>query len=314
MDSSDIDNLLILIGGCLPPNIPNLPRFVQPMRQLLDMSVLNVGTTGKQNWCDLAPPNRPLNRFNFAGCALESLKCIIIDGGRLAIDGNEEGDIDVNSHSDQSRQTFILDMEKNASWHWSTRVNLQGYTLPPNRNLHQMVATGSDQFIMTALSTRIDFIHGQVIVSESNIETGQKHRQFTILLTRINLPAGSPGSSRIPNYLQGARFSLIGDIIYWLSPASKGKQKPGGNSLCLYRARVKNDEMVLLPPSPPIVQSTGQHITCLFGYAPGRSFSGILVFGGAALTESINHQYVWRDLTNLRSVPISSNEMFFLQF
>ena len=25
-------------------------------------------------------------------------------------------------------------------------------------------------------------------------------------------------SSRIPRYLQGARFSLIGDIIYWLSP------------------------------------------------------------------------------------------------
>ena len=77
-----------------------------------------------------------------------------------------------------------------------------------------MVATGSDQFIMTALSSRIDFVHGQVVVSESNIETGQKHRQFTILLTRINLPAGL----NIPHYLQGARFSLIGDIIYWLSP------------------------------------------------------------------------------------------------
>ena len=56
-----------------------------------------------------------------------------------------------------------------------------------------------------------------MIVSESNIETGQKHRQFTVLLTRINLPTGMD-SSRIPHYLQGARFSLIGDIIYWLSP------------------------------------------------------------------------------------------------
>ena len=175
--------MLVLIGGILPRHIHNAPRVVPPMKQLIDVSVLNVTVNGKQNWNNLVVPNRPLSRFNFTGCIMQRAKCIIIDGGSITVAPSDDDDgfdqsnahrngdenlflrnfnvsfeffiihmklyvpiyveigllldgfwqlIKSPTHSDPQRQTFVLDMDKNAcdSWLWSTCVRVGGFAMP----------------------------------------------------------------------------------------------------------------------------------------------------------------------------------------
>jgi len=302
-------NVLVLIGGILPRHIHNAPRVVPPMKQLIDVSVLNVTVNGKQNWNNLVVPNRPLSRFNFTGCIMQRAKCIIIDGGSITVapSDDDDGFDQSNAHSDPQRQTFVLDMDKNAcdSWLWSTCVRVGGFAMPQNRALHQMLALSDDQFLITSVTGRTEFITGHMSITPANIELGQRHRQFMLMLTKLKLDI-----AHLPAYLHGARFATINNVVYWLSPVSMGKPSPSGSALSLYRCRIEHDQVTFLPPSPPIrIADSSQHVACLFGYALGRAASGLLVFGGATDTTNGN---VWRNWANIRE-PHPSNDMFFLQ-
>jgi len=257
-------------------------------------------------WNDLLLRHRPLSRLNAAGCILNELKIMIVDGGSGTQVRDEED-------PDQlSTNTFVLDMEKYSpkSWIWSSKVEIGGFELPDSRSLHHCCPVSSDAFVMSALGEGINFVHCDVKVYSSNIEIGQMHRSFSLFFTKINISIPKP--LQMPHYLEGARLQASGNVLYWLSPVSKGMPYPWGNAMSLFRMRLDSDtEATLLENSLPLLLNSSDYATCLLGYALGRLPTGFIVFGGAVISDQF--QNAWADKLNITSKPDTSNEMFFLQ-
>lgn len=307
------DNMLILTGGRPPQMHTNVPMQLPAELNSNELDILNMSPIVSQksnhskilcrDWRPLQPLNRPLGRFNAAGCVLESMRIMILDGGSIQ-----------NANHEENQSTFILDMDKASptSWIWSSRVIQEGFELPEPRSLHHCCPLNDDSVIMTDVTSPVpQFVHCNVTAIEPDIEIRQKNRQFKLFFTLIKLSIQP--SIRLPFYLQGAQIHIQDQILYWISPVSKGPRWPSGNSMSIFRIKIESDsEAVLLENSLPLMLGPFEYPPCLIGHSLGQAKNGLLVFGGAVLSDHFVNG--WMSITNITSKPASSNALLFLQF
>lgn len=252
----------------------------------------------------------PMGRSNAASCLLPSLDLLLLDGGTT------ERRIETADH----QSTFILDTQLQAttSWRWVPDVKIGGIDLPLNRSQHQMYCTGPSSFIMMGAgfgSVSDQFLRGDITVTEI-----RRHpdldippiRRFDIILTQLTCSV----PDNLPYYLQGskANYEPSLGIIYWLSPVSKCEKMVSQSGLGLYRLKLDgdNNKLHVIGNSPALhVGKDDSFVPCLLGHALGPCANGLILYGGAVVSDKSSN--VWEGLDRIHEVPISSNDLYFLQ-
>merc|ERR1711953_974896 len=127
MGAYEAENTLILSGGnrgYITNMNQRVPIHYDSLHRHDDLSYFTFTYKSRNTdnptgeWNDLLLRHRPLSRLNAAGCILNELKIMIVDGGSGTQVRDEED-------PDQlSTNTFVLDMEKYSpkSWIWSSRI------------------------------------------------------------------------------------------------------------------------------------------------------------------------------------------------